>query len=119
MTFFDPRDVAALRADQRLTMRDAATIARPVTADGGTATTYATTASNVPVCVRGGQSREVQLQGETRRITVTPLIFPFGTTVPEGARITVGTREFLGIGPEGLPSADHQSGVVWLTQEII
>ncbi len=119
MTFFDLRDVAALRADQRLTMVDRATIARPDTSDGGTATAYTTTARNVPVCVRGGQSREVELQGETRRVTVTPLIFPFGTVVPEGARITVGARAFLGIGPEGLPSADHQSGVVWLTQEIV
>lgn len=119
MTFFDPRDVAALRADQRLTMVERATIARPATSDGGTATTWTTTAASVPVCVRGGQSREVQVEGETRRITVTPLVFPFGTAVPEGARITVGGRQFRSIGPEGLPSADHQSGVVWLTQEII
>lgn len=119
MSFFDPRDVAALRDAQRLTMVERATIARPDTSDGGTATTWTATASSVPVCVRGGQSREVVIEGETKRITVTPLVFPFGTAVPEGARITVGARQFRSIGPEGLPSADHQSGVVWLTQEII
>lgn len=119
MTFFDPSDVAQLRADALATMVDRATILRMDTADGGTALTPTPVLTNVRCGVRGGSPREVTgADGVTRRIIAIPLVFPYGTVIPQGAWFTVGSRTFKIIGPEGLPSAAHQAQVVVLTEEI-
>lgn len=98
---------------------DRATIQARATADGGTQTTWTTTAREVPVLIGPGAPRLVTgADGVTRQIVATPLSLPPGTVIPPGGQIVIGTRTFLVLGPDGPVSADAEGVRVVQTEEV-